>query len=130
MSGKQARYVQRGQEEAKTAWAWVSAVEDSLFKDRYATLARKLPSYLQVSGLGQTMAFLYAKSNNPGAERTLCEQLGGYLLRKLGRGDKDVMELIVKLDPGDYRRATQELMQVADWLKRFAEGRLGTGSDD
>lgn len=127
-SERQPQYVRRGQDQARTAWGWVDNIAEP-FKDRYATLARKLPSYLQVSGLGQTMAFLYAKSNEPGAEQTLCKQLGGYLCKRLGRPEGDVMEMILELGPRDYRRATQELMQIADWLKRFAEGRLGTGSN-
>lgn len=127
---RQAQYVQRGQDQAKTAWGWVSAAEKSHFKERYATLARKLPSYLQVSGLGQTMAFLYAKSKDVGAEQMLCKQLSIYLQTRFGGTEVDVMAMIIKLEPDVYRRATQELMQVTDWLKRFAEGRLGKGSDD
>lgn len=126
------QYVQRGQEQARAAWNWVEAAtkENKKFRDRYATLARKLPGYVQVSGLGQTMAFLYAKGDKPGAEQTMRDQIGGYLQKQLDRRDRGVMNMIVELDPDTYRRATRELMQVLDWLKRFAEGRLGTGSQD
>ena len=130
MSGEpKVHYVASEQEQARTAWNWVDTVvnENASFQDRYATLARKLPGYLQVSGLGQTMAFLYAKSDKENsAEHRLCDQLGEYL----GMGTRDqVMGQITRLTPGAYRQCTRKLMQVADWLKRFAEGRLGEGSE-
>jgi CRISPR-associated protein Cmr5 len=139
------QHVRRAQDQARIAWNWVDSVSKDFGdkdKDRYATLARKLPSYLQVSGLGQTMAFLYAKAKSGGAEGgekdqgdraagTLLKQLHSYLLERIKkpRQDENAMGLVVGLDPSEYRRATQELMQMADWLKRFAEGRLGTGGD-
>ncbi|MCU0688059.1 MAG: type III-B CRISPR module-associated protein Cmr5 [Polyangiaceae bacterium] len=137
------QHVRRAQDQARIAWNWVDSVSKDFGdkdKDRYATLARKLPSYLQVSGLGQTMAFLYAKAKSGGAEGgekdqgdraagTLLKQLRDYLRNRFNRRDDDAMGLVVGLDPSEYRRATQELMQMADWLKRFAEGRLGTGGD-
>jgi CRISPR-associated protein Cmr5 len=124
VSDERIHYVGRAQEQARFAWNCVTTVKGLGLnvRERYATLARKLPGYLQVSGLGQTMAFLYARSNEDGAERTLRDQLHDYLHKRLRRPEQDVMEMIVNLGPSDYRRATQELMQMADWLKRFAEG--------
>jgi CRISPR-associated protein Cmr5 len=110
------------------------------FHKRYGTLARKLPSYLQVNGLGQTMAFLYSKSKegaeSGGAEQMLCRQLGTYLREVLGLAvDQaalagEIMRFVIDCEPDEYRRASREAMGVSQWLKRFAEGSFGTEQDD
>lgn len=120
------------QERAQKAWEYVDAVtkEGDGVQARYGTLARKLPSYLQVSGLGQTLAFLYAKRSSDKkttAEGRLLEQLTGYLrstLRRERLASDVVMSVVLALEPAEYRRATREIAALATWLKRFAEGRL------
>lgn len=112
-------------EHARRAWEWVDeAAKRPDLSDTYGTLARKLASYLQVSGLGQTMAFLYSKGSSASAHRLLFGQLAGQLTRGRG-GDRRDMQDILDLEPGAYRRATGDAMALALWLKRFAEGRLG-----
>jgi CRISPR-associated protein Cmr5 len=114
---------------AQAAWTWVGEAE--ALGDRYGTLAAKLPSLLQVSGLGQTLAFLYARGYDRGKpdERKphglLVKQLGGYVQDYCKRPKGDPMETLLSLTPTEYRAATKELMAIAEWLKRFAEGRLG-----
>jgi len=51
----------RGRDRALWAWKQVAKIKRSGVEGSYANLARKLPSMLQVSGLGQTLAFLAAK---------------------------------------------------------------------
>lgn len=113
-------------ERARTAWQWVDEAVKRPYSDMYGTLARKLSSYLQVSGLGQTMAFLYSKARGEdgGAHGLLFEQLARHLARGRTTERRD-MAVILNLGPAEYRRATAETMAIALWLKRFAEGRLG-----
>lgn len=118
-----------GRRRALKAWVWVEQAK-GLGED-YARLAQKLPSMLQVSGLGQTLAFLYAKGYENGrpmvdrAEGRLLHQVADYLCetqkRPLGT---DPMEALLALDSAAYRTATREIAAVAVWLKRFAAGRL------
>lgn len=122
-----------GQRRAQRAWSWVQQAK-SLGED-YANLARKLPSMLQVSGLGQTLAYLYGKGYEGGrpnfrkAEGRLLEQLGAYLSETQKRQvGGDPMEVLLSLKPAEYRAATREVVAVAQWLKRFAEGQLAKGS--
>lgn len=128
------------QRQAVIAWKWVG--QGQSYKDQYATLARKLPSFLQVSGLGQTMAFLYSKSEDKAtnAYGLLFRQLGNYLRDVRDHSDPSeskeesnldrLMEVIVGANRDDYRRLTQEAMVIAEWVKRIATGRLGQGSED
>lgn len=120
----------RGQKRAAYAWNCVSEVEKAGSKigDRYGTLARKLPGRLQVSGLGQTLAFLFARAKGAGgsAEGLLLKHLGEHLKREFNRrADETPMETVLMLSPAQYRHGTRELMALAEWLKRFAEGKLG-----
>lgn len=118
-----------GRRRAQKAWDWVKQAKN--LGEGYATLARKLPSMLQVSGLGQTLAYLYGKGYEGGranlgkAEGRLLDQLGGYLqeTQKRPQGG-DPMETLLSLTPAEYRASTREIAAVVEWLKRFAEGQL------
>lgn len=132
---KQPTHAERQQQRpAVLAWQWVSEAEHHAKPARYGTLARKLPSMLQVSGLGQTLAFLYAKGYDGGnpsrdkAEAMLFRQLGGYLIELSKRSQQPdaAMEALLSLSPGEYRAVTRKLSEVAEWIKRFAEGRLAS----
>lgn len=121
-------------ERAKWAWEEVSGVAalKGSIGPQYATLVRKLPARIQINGLGQALAFLFAKSKpdkdrgETGAARLL-GQLGRRLTLTLERApafrdSRAIMEAIVKMSPDQYRRCTHELMTTAEWLKRFADG--------
>ena len=149
MSGAEKLVFGTEQERAKWAWDKVDEVaprpgtggRSGAVEKRYGTLARKLPSYLQVSGVGQTLAFLYAKGKGEGATGTtgagakgdgvLLRHLRERVLMVLANGGavkaepRDVMQVVLQLDPDQYRLETAELAAAATWLKRFAEGRLG-----
>lgn len=138
-----------GRARARRAWGWVDEAEQGKgkpFKDRYGTLARKLPSLLQVSGLGQTLAFLFSRgaAKKDNADWLLFVQLAEHLRERfpgpkakenVNKAKENVdkvmenvafMRLVMEYSPTDYRSATREAAAVAEWLKRFAEGRLGT----
>lgn len=113
----------------RAAWAW-QKVEDVQKNDRdYLTEVRKLPARLLTNGLGQTMAFLYAKAkgNEKGdaAKQRLYAQLAERVRAfKPATSNDDPMRIIVGLDPVEYRVLSRELLETAEWLKRFAEGHI------
>lgn len=124
--------VNQGQERA--AWAW-QAIEEAVRElggkkaENYGLLVKKLPSWLQVSGLGQTMAFLFSKSNNKKEAKQLFDQLSKRIGMLIGTKNRaEGMKLITELSPSDYRRVTYEIMRTAELLKRFADGRIDTES--
>lgn len=118
------------QAQERAAWAW-QAINDALRelgnkKTDYGLLVKKLPSWLQVSGLGQTMAFLFSKSKKP-AYKKLFDQLSRRLITTLrARSRAEGMEVVTGLAPAEYRRASYEMMRSAELLKRFADGQIDT----
>lgn len=126
----------------RAEWAWdqVSRVPQEhpagTAKD-YATHVRKLPARIQVNGLGQALAFLFAKSKS-GKKTTgagvLLGQLGARVTDILSSKDPldgpKLMGKLVDLSPADYRRCTHELMLTAEWLKRFVDGLFDKEEDD
>lgn len=141
MSEQKNQYRDRSQERAKSAWGWVDEAvnNDKKIQGDYGRLARKLPSYLQVSGLGQTMAFLFSgrEEKKTTAHELLFKQLAAHL-RGVLQGSRDDgklpairgMEFLVAMDPVQYRVATREAQAVAEWLKRCAEGRIPSAEDE
>lgn len=117
-----------GRRRAQRAWEWVNQAKS--VREGYTTLARKLPSMLQVSGLGQTLAYLYGKGYERGRpnegkpEGMLLKQLGGYLRETQKRTTEDPMEMLLSFSAAEYRDATRQVAAVAEWLKRFTEGQL------
>lgn len=118
----------------RAAWAWdrVSSLKKDEQGQQYATHARKLPARLLTCGLGQTMAFLFAKSEGDkkkGGAAKLLEHLGERILKTLDRpvtnDPSKIMTAIVGMDPEPYRQCTHELLAASEWLKRFAEGFFG-----
>ena len=128
-------------ERAQWAWTKVSDVWDThqrtAVAKEYATHVRKLPARIQINGLGQALAFLFAKSKGGDRREEREEDLNaaGRLLVQLGErmggivgGQRsmqkraDIMKVLVTLSPDEYRRCTHELMTTAEWLKRFVDG--------
>ncbi len=118
----------------RVKWAWDS-VDAACERKRaeYLTEARKLPARLLGSGLGQTMAYLYSKTKREDESRSVGRSLLFHHLRRrvadtLGRSEDslDCMAAIVGLSATEYRRLSREMLASSEWLKRFADGRLGS----
>lgn len=123
-----------GRRRAKRAWDWV--VEAKSQGEKYVKLTQKLPSILQVSGLGQTFAYLYSKGYERGRpsgkpEGLLLRQLSDYVreTEKQATTGGDPMEELLNLSAAQYRSASREIMAVAEWLKRFADGKLADAAN-
>lgn len=129
----------REQHRAKLAWQWVQEARKNDFGERYGTLARKLPNYLQTSGFEQTMAFLFAKTNREETEKKaeglLFLQMARHTLSPFRRAGMPIVEgnapisqlmrAVVELTADESRRASHEAMRIAEWLRRFAPAELG-----
>ena len=46
---------------------------------------------------------------------------------RISAGDKDLVEQIVNQDSVTYRLCVNEMMNLCQWLKRFAEGMIEGG---
>jgi CRISPR-associated protein Cmr5 len=87
--------------------------------------AKKLPTRILASGLGQALAFLRAKDYAP----EVLIRLGDWVLdkrlnqdsKKSPPSDRELVEAVVKGTSDFLRRATDEALAYLLWLNRFAE---------
>lgn len=124
----------RAQSQADRArWAWHEVCQVAEEDDDYRSEALKLPARLLTSGLGQTMAFLHAKAKGQATRSLRDDSSKGTVrlyaqltrrLRDLQRSDQEPMEIVVNLGAREYRLLSREMLETAEWIKRFTEGRI------
>jgi CRISPR-associated protein Cmr5 len=137
MEAKTMASTQQTLEQRRAARAWQCVEEakqqQDVVKKKYSTMARKLPSLIQVNGLGQSLAFVYSKAKfeerNRGEEAQANElifnQVSDWVKGELRiSGDKNLLKILVERKSDFYRRATAEAIAFLNWLKRFAEAEL------
>jgi len=105
-----------------------------IFKDNskkqkeYKSYTRKIPSMILSNGLGQTLAFIKAKSEKGNAYDLIYQQLTEYMKSehtariKMPQEKNDLIELVISCNSSTYRYITKEILAFLNWLKRFAEG--------
>lgn len=113
-------------EQARASKAYKFA-ESGKSNAEYSTNAQKLPMYIKVNGLGNTLAFMYSKKSNKGWEllynqlyKWLCSAKHSIIQTELSKGGEFV-QVITQLDSEKYRFATREILALAAWLKRFVK---------
>ncbi len=86
-------------------------------KKEYASFAKRFPALVHSSGLAQAIAF--AQSRGTGQSDKVLEDVASVLLNP---GTPDQLgEKARKATVVEYMRLTHEVIQVASWVKRFAE---------
>jgi len=96
--------------------------------EKFDTQAKKLPTRIIASGLGQGLAFLNAKQDAP----ALTQALDSWIIdeRKLvhahaPKGAKPALLLHIIHGDADYlRRVTDESLAYLQWLNRFVEAKV------
>jgi CRISPR-associated protein Cmr5 len=94
---------------------------------KFGGQARKMPTRIVASGLGQALAFLRAKDYAP----KLLAALGDWVLgvvrpaedvrKQLTRPDEALLKAVVLGDSDYLRQATDEALAYLQWLNRFCE---------
>ncbi len=116
------------QERAKAAWMNIAQVKGESYRKEYLSLVRSAPADIQISGLGQTLAFWRSKGKNE--HETLYEHVSGWVMqqveKQLGKQNQQKLLAWISLEAtsDQYRQATAETMSFLLWLKRFAEAEL------
>lgn len=89
----------------------------------YAACVNKLPMYVKTNGLLNTFAFMYSKKD---AWKTLFEQIcewltiQGFIEKK--SNIKGYMDALVSIEnPNTLIAMTNEVLAIANWLRRFAK---------
>jgi len=94
----------------------------------YRSYIKKIPTMILSNGLGQTLAFIKAKSEKGNAYDLIYKQLTEYMKSpyttrmQMPNDKKDLIDWVISCDSTDYRYITQEILAFLNWLKRFAEG--------
>jgi len=98
--------------------------------ENYRSYSRRIPTMILTNGLGQTLAFMKAKSEKGNAYSFLYQQITNYL--KSGKASRitmppdknELIEWVISCDSKEYKFITQELLAFLNWLRRFAEGMI------
>ncbi|SRR5579883_828033 len=109
---------------AQAAWNNIQSVKTQDEQAKYGSLARQMPTLIQVNGLGQTLAFLKAKGNKHHKE--MFNHLSIWVCSRLNLSTEKetLLDHILKMDSQRYRLATGESLAFLQWVKRFAEAEL------
>lgn len=109
---------------------FVNAEKDNTQTQKeYRSYLKKMPAMVQVNGLGETLAFYYAKD---GAYRVIYEQIAEWIRKSMRplihkgekEGKKEFIEILVNMKSPEYRLVTMEVLALLNWMHRFAEGMI------
>ncbi len=116
----------RNQIRAKKAYGFVSLPETKAEKN-YPKLARKFPALAHNCGLAQAIAFVRAKEGNTGTMylNHLSSVMDG---PKNDLDERSLDERSREASLSEYQLLSQEAIEAATWLKRYAEALLDKGS--
>ncbi|MBP6130131.1 type III-B CRISPR module-associated protein Cmr5 [Thauera sp.] len=111
-------------EQQRAQFAWDCAKEGTaLAGDDYRNLAKAAPALIMNNGLMQTLAF-YQDKGKP-HHMTLAGQLRRWIMKREGGNGQDpgfplMMEALLRAQPDQYRRATDESLLILRWIRQFA----------
>ncbi|MHA1282327.1 MAG: type III-B CRISPR module-associated protein Cmr5 [Promethearchaeota archaeon] len=94
-------------------------------KKNYLSYVRKTPTLIQTNGLTNTMLFYKTKKDN-----FAYTQLYNHINRWFNKQyelNKDIVDWAIESNTSQIMifRATREILEMLNWLKRFAEVELG-----
>jgi CRISPR type III-B/RAMP module-associated protein Cmr5 len=104
---------------AQHAWKTVESVAGKA-REELASQSKKVPVRIQMSGLGQALAFLKGKNDSPELDRALSEWISTVYPPGNPR-HKDLLQRIIAEDTEFLKLATAEAQLWLQWLKRFCE---------
>lgn len=115
-----------GIENGRASYAF-SAVSEAVNKlkekkKEYRSYVKKLPSLIQVNGLGQALAFCFSKGKE---YKVIYDQIYNWLKEihpQYFKEEGEFVEIIVNLNSRDYRLLTVETLALLNWMRKFADG--------
>jgi CRISPR-associated protein Cmr5 len=116
-----------GIENGRASFAFESvknAFEDNQVNfESYRSYVKKMPSLIQVNGLGQALAFCYQKKKE---YRVIYDQLHTWIKERYKQyfqeHNKEFVEVVIGLKSADYRVLTMEVLELLNWMRKFADG--------
>ncbi|MBB5149085.1 type III-B CRISPR module-associated protein Cmr5 [Ureibacillus thermosphaericus] len=101
----------------------------------FRSYVKRMPTMIQVNGLGQTLAFCYSKKNNKRGKaygevyRIVQKWIEDEVFPDLFHNNKDYSEFVEKvinLNSYEYKQVTAEVLALLNWMRRFVEGMVQT----
>lgn len=110
-------------EQQRAQFAWDCAKEGTAVSDEYRNLAKAAPALIMNNGLMQTLAF-YQDKGKP-QHIALAGHLRRWIMKRPGGNGQDpgfqpMMEVLLRAQPDQYRRATDEALLILRWIRQFA----------
>ncbi|GAD15278.1 cmr5 family CRISPR-associated protein [Geobacillus kaustophilus GBlys] len=91
--------------------------------ENYRSYVKKMPSLIQVNGLGQALAFCFQKGKEYKAiYQSLAKWMREQFPDQFSSANQELVEAVVNLSSADYRLWTMEAMALLDWMRKFADG--------
>ncbi len=111
-------------EQQRAQFAWDCAKEGTAVAgDEYRNLAKAAPALIMNNGLMQTLAF-YQDKGKP-QHIALAGHLRRWIMKREGGNGQDpgfllMMDALLRAQPDQYRRATDEALLILRWIRQFA----------
>lgn len=130
-----ATVVHIGQRRAEAAFQYA---KEGSGKGNYTSYVKRFPMIIKTNGLTYALSFAYAKGKMRGkandgdpawstiykqSGRWLRDEANQFIADRLENVDKDpklLMEVMVQLDHAELMWVTTEILELFNWLKRFA----------
>jgi len=111
-------------EQQRAQFAWQCAQEGvQIAGAEYRNLAKAAPALIMNNGLMQTLAFYQDKNKHH--HRALAAQLRRWIMQRAGGNGQDpgfqqMMGVLLRAQPDQYRQATDETLLILRWIRQFA----------
>lgn len=99
------------------------AQRDKAYRDKYKSMAEKLPALIRSAGLAQALAFVEAKAAKEEAWVDLLDHLA-HTIGYAGRASLSAASRSPQCTFSVYLRLTNETLEALLWYKRFAQSVL------
>jgi CRISPR-associated protein Cmr5 len=129
------------QERSNYAFDCVSKIKDKPFEKDASSLISKLGTLILTNGLGNTLAFLFAKGKDHHLE--VIAIISNWLLRQEGQKEpgfkrdnvkvriEEIMgNLVLNASVEQYMYYTEETLRLVNWLRRFSDAMLESGGEN
>ena len=93
-------------------------------RQKYGSMAHKLPVLIRTAGLAQTLAFVQARNKENSPQVLLLKHLN----EVVNRGD--LVKLSREASVGEYIVITNEVLAALLWFKRYAQSVLDVKASD
>lgn len=103
----------------------------------FRSYIKRMPTMIQVNGLGQTLAFYYSKSNKYKAYEAVYRIVQQWIEKEAlpdlfnpNDGYAEFVEKVINLNSNEYKQVAAEVMALLNWMRRFVEGMVQSEDKD